>query len=114
MVTTRPLRLEPLWAVTNETMRNWLKQTVKGIEADGVYFTIQVTPHTLRRSYIMHMLYHRHPRKVIQALVGHMDPHLVEVYTRVFALDMAATLAVPFTGDGRDTVEILRALPPLE
>ena len=34
----------------------------------------------------------------------------MEVYTRVFALDMAAT-AVPFTGDGRDAAEILRSLP---
>lgn len=30
------------------------------------------------------------------------------------ALDMAATLAVPFTGDGRDAAEILRTLPPLK
>lgn len=56
--------------------------------------------HTFRHSYIMHMLYHRQPRKVIQALAGHKDPRSTEVYTRVFALDMAATLAVPFTGDG--------------
>lgn len=41
----------------------------------------------------MHMLYHRQPRKVIQALAGHKDPRSMEVYTRVFALDMAATLA---------------------
>ncbi len=66
-----------------------------------------------RHSYIMHMLYHRQPRKVIQALAGHRDPRSMEVYTRVFALDMAATLAVPFTGDGRDAAEILRTLPPL-
>lgn len=59
-------------------------------------------------------LYHRQPRKVIQALVGHRDPRSTEVYTRVFALDMAATLAVPFTGDGRDAAEILRTLPPLK
>ncbi|EPV4662697.1 tyrosine-type recombinase/integrase, partial [Escherichia coli] len=26
----------------------------------------------------------------------------------------AATLAVPFTGDGRDAAEILRTLPPLK
>ncbi|AHG12375.1 replication protein [Escherichia coli EPECa14] len=38
----------------------------------------------------------------------------MEVYTRVFALDMAATLVVPFTGDGRDAAEILRTLPPLK
>ncbi len=71
MITTRPRRREPLWAVTDETMRNWLKQAVRRAEADGVHFSIPVTPHTFRHSYIMHMLYHRQPRKVIQALVGH-------------------------------------------
>ncbi|HBT8739115.1 TPA: phage integrase family protein, partial [Klebsiella pneumoniae] len=63
MVTTRPRRREPLWPVTDETMRNWLKQAVKRAEADGVHFSIPVTPHTFRHSYIMHMLYHRQPRK---------------------------------------------------
>lgn len=100
-------------AVTDETMRNWLKQAVKWAEADGVHFSIPVTPHTFRHSYIMHMLYHRQPRKVIQALAGHKDPRSMEVYTRVFALDMAATLAVPFTGDEHDAAQILRTLPPL-
>ena len=71
-----------------------------------VFYTIEP------RTPIMHMLYHRQPRKVIQALAGHKDPRSMEVYTRVFALDMAATLAVPFTGDGRDAAEILRSLPP--
>ncbi|MEE3796237.1 tyrosine-type recombinase/integrase, partial [Escherichia coli] len=80
---------------------------------------ISLSPPTIcnsafRHSYIMHMLYHRQPRKVIQALAGHRDPRSMEVYTRVFALDMAATLAVPFTGDGRDAAEILRTLPPLK
>ena len=98
--------------VRDETMRNWLKQAVKRAEADGVHFSIAVTPHTFRHSYIMHMLYHRQLRKVIQALAGHKDPRSMEVYTRVFALDMAATLAVPFTADGRDAAEILRSLPP--
>ncbi|EIR2617852.1 site-specific integrase [Salmonella enterica subsp. enterica serovar Miami] len=88
------------------TMRNWLKQAVKRAEADGVHFSIPVTPHTFRHSYIMHMLYHRQPKKVIQALVGHKDPRSMEVYTRVFAL------AVPFTGDGYDAAQILRTLPP--
>ena len=59
MVTTRPRRREPLWPVTDETMRNWLKQAVKRAEADGVHFSIAVTLHTFRHSYIMHMLYHR-------------------------------------------------------
>lgn len=63
MITTRPRRREPLWAVTDETMRNWLKQAVRRAEADGVHFSIPVTPHTFRHSYIMHMLYHRQPGK---------------------------------------------------
>ncbi len=42
MMTTRPRRREPLWSVTDETMRNWLKQAVKRAEADGVHFSIPV------------------------------------------------------------------------
>lgn len=83
MIITRPRRREPLWAVTDETMRNWLKQAVRRAEADGVHFSIPVTPHTFRHSYIMHMLYHRQPRKVILALAGHRDPRSMEVYTRL-------------------------------
>ncbi|SXL64583.1 site-specific recombinase, phage integrase family [Klebsiella pneumoniae] len=63
MVTTRPHRRDPLWFAIDETMRNWLKQTVKRAGADGVHFSIPETPHTFRQSYIMHMLYHRQPRK---------------------------------------------------
>lgn len=51
----------------------------------------------------MHMLYHRQPKKVLQAI----DPRSMEVYTRVFALEHAATLAMPLTGDSRDAAEIL-------
>lgn len=106
------VRLVPLTDISYvRQMESWMITTRP--EADGVHFSIPVTPHTFRHSYIMHMLYHRQPRKVIQALVGHRDPRSMEVYTRVFALDMAATLAVPFTGDGRDAAEILRTLPPL-
>ncbi|KAF1366433.1 tyrosine-type recombinase/integrase [Yokenella regensburgei] len=79
---------------------------------DGVFLSVPVTPHTFRHSYIMHMLYHRQPKKVIQSLVGHRDPRSMEVYTRVFALELTATLTVPFTGDGRDGADILRSLPP--
>lgn len=34
------------------------------------------------------------------------------VYTRVFALELAATIPVPFTRDGRDAADIVRSLPP--
>ncbi|VTM52728.1 site-specific recombinase, phage integrase family [Klebsiella quasipneumoniae] len=77
-----------------------------------MHFSIAVTPHTFRHSYIMHMLYHRQLRKVIQALAGHKDPRSMEVYTRVFALDMAATLAVPLPLTVEMPRRFLRSLPP--
>jgi len=112
MATERPKRREPLWSATDETMRNWLKAAVSRAAADGVHFSIPVTPHTFRHSYIMHMLYHRQPLKVIQSLAGHRDARSIEVYTRVFALELAGTLAVPFSGDGQDAAAVLRSLPP--
>lgn len=112
MASVRPKRREPLWTATDETMRNWLKAAVRRAAEDGVQFSIAVTPHTFRHSWIMHMLYHRQPLKVIQALAGHKDARSVEVYTRVFALELAATLSVPFTGDGHDAAAVLRSLPP--
>lgn len=85
-----------------------------GPKADEVHFSIPVTPHTFRHSYIMHMLYHRQPRKVIRALAGHRDRSM-GLLTRVFCTGYGChTLAVPFTGDGRDAAEILRTLPPLK
>lgn len=113
LATARPKRREPLWCVTDETMRNWLKAAIARAADDDVYFSVPVTPHTFRHSFIMHMLYHRQPQKVVQALVGHKDTRSMEVYSRVFALDLAATLDVPFTGDGIDAASILRALPPM-
>ncbi|STW80950.1 site-specific recombinase, phage integrase family [Klebsiella michiganensis] len=108
-----PRRREPLWPVTDETMRNWLKQAVKRTEADGVHFSIAVTPHTFRAQ-----LYHAHALSPA-AQEGHpgAGPGIrirarwksIPGYLR---LDMAATLAVPFTADGRDAAEILRSLPP--
>ncbi len=103
---------EPLWSVTDETMRNWLKAAVRRAADDGVHLSVPVTPHTFRHSYIMHLLYHRQPLKVIQALAGHKDARSIEVYTRVFALDVAATLEVSFSGEGTEAAAVLRSLPP--
>lgn len=38
MITTRLRRREPLWDVTDETMRNWLRQAISRVAADGVHF----------------------------------------------------------------------------
>ena len=47
----------------------------------------------------MHMLYnHVHP-KVLQALLGHEKSESTEVYTKVFALDVAAGKQVGFSLD---------------
>jgi len=36
----------------------------------------------------------------------------LEVYTRVFALDVAASLNVSFRGQGAEAAAVLRSLPP--
>lgn len=38
MITTRPRRREPLWAVTDETMRNWLNRLSDGPKLTGYTF----------------------------------------------------------------------------
>lgn len=86
MITTRPRRRESLWA-----------------EADGVHFSIPVTPHMFR---------HRATLCIYSIIASHgrllrpwPDTRIRarwSIYTRVFALDMTATLAVPFTGNGHD------------
>lgn len=53
-------------------------------------FSVPVTPHTFRHSYAMHMLYAGIPLKVLQSLMGHKSVSSTEVYTKVFALDVAA------------------------
>lgn len=50
----------------------------------------------------------RSRRRRATFLVGHRDARSIEVYTRVFALE----LAVPFSGDGQDAAAVLRSLPP--
>lgn len=52
MITTRPRRREPLWAVTDETMRNWLKQAVRR----GSLFDSGHTTHLPAQLYHAHAL----------------------------------------------------------
>lgn len=112
LASERPRCREPLWQVTDETMLNWLKAAVARAADDGVHFSVPLTPHTFRHSYTMHLLYHRQPLKVIQALAGHKDARSIDVYTRLFALDVAATLNVSFSRRGAEAAAVLRSLPP--
>ena len=76
--------------------------------ADGVTFSVPVTPHTFRHSYAMHMLYAGIPLKVFQSLMGHKSISSTEVYTKVFALDVAARHRVQFSMAEADAVAMLK------
>ncbi len=46
-----------IWEVTDRKVRTWIGEAVVAAAADGVTFSVPVTPHTFRHSYAMHMLY---------------------------------------------------------
>lgn len=95
--------------MTDRTVRtDW--EAVAAAAADGVTFSVPVTPHTFRHSYAMHMLYAGIPLKVLQSLMGHKSISSTEVYTKVFALDVAARHRVQFAMPESDAVAMLKQL----
>lgn len=97
-----------IWNITDRTVRTWLSEAVEAAAADGVRFSVPVTPHTFRHSYAMHMLYNGIPLKVLQSLMGHKSISSTEVYTKVFALDVAARHRVKFQMPEGEAVAILK------
>ncbi|MDH2272327.1 site-specific integrase [Serratia marcescens] len=97
-----------LWTITDRTVRSWLAEAVEAAARDGVTFSVPITPHTFRHSYAMHMLYAGIPLKVLQALMGHKSVSSTEVYTKVFALDVAARHRVQFSMPEADAVAMLK------
>lgn len=97
-----------IWQITDRTVRSWLNEAVESAAADGVRFSIPVTPHTFRHSYAMHMLYAGIPLKVLQSLMGHKSVSSTEVYTKVFALDVAARHRVQFHMPETDAVSMIK------
>lgn len=85
----------------------WLNEAVAASSCVGVSFPVPVTPHTSRHSYAMHMLYADIALKAMQSLMGHRSIKSTEVYTRVFALDMAARHRVQFQMPGTEAVAML-------
>lgn len=69
---------------------------------------VPVTPHTFHHSYAMHILYAGIPLKVLLALMGHKSINSTEVYTKVFALDVAACHRVQFQMPEADAVAMLK------
>ena len=96
-----------IWEVTDRTVRAWIGEAVT---ADGVTLSVPVTPHTFRHSYAMHMLYAGIPLKVLQSLMGHKSISSTEVYTKVFALDVAARHRVQFAMPEADAVALIKQL----
>jgi len=97
-----------LWSVTDRTVRTWISEAVEAAAADGVTFSVPVTPHTFRHSYAMHMLYAGIHPKALQSLMGHKSPKSTEVYTKVFALDVTARHRVQFSMPGNEAVAMLK------
>ena len=91
-----------IWEVTDRTVRAWIGEAVT---ADGVTLSVPVTPHA------MHMLYVGIPLKVLQSLMGHKSISSTEVYTKVFALDVAARHRVQFSMLESDAVSMLKRIP---
>lgn len=99
-----------LWEITDRTVRTWLNEAVEAAAADGITFSVPVTPHTFRHSYAMHMLYAGIPLKVLQSLMGHKSVSSTEVYTKVFALDVAARHRVQFQMPADDAVSLMKQI----
>jgi len=92
-------------------VRNWINRAIDAAARVGVRLSIEVSPHTFRHSFAMHMLYHHVPPKVLQSLLGHEKFESTEVYTKVFALDVAASHQVRFSLDTESSLQLLRILP---
>lgn len=97
-----------IWEITDRTVRTLLGEAVEAAAADGVTFSVPVIPHTFRHSYAMHMLYAGIPLEVLQSLMGHKSVSSTEVYTKVFALDVAARHRVQFSMPGTEAVAMLK------
>lgn len=98
----------PVWTVSDRTVRNWINRAADAAARAGVRLSIDVSPHTFRHSFAMHMLYHHVPPKVLQSLLGHEKFESTEVYTKVFALDVAAGHQVRFSLDTDTSLQLLR------
>lgn len=97
----------PLERRNKRTGRTWINEAVESAAADGVI----LIPHTFGHSYAMHMLYVGILLKVLQSFIGHKSVSSTEVYTKVFALDVAARHRVQFQMPGAEAVALLKAQP---
>ncbi|WP_373368461.1 tyrosine-type recombinase/integrase [Serratia fonticola] len=103
-------KTKPIWPVTDDTARNWLKKVLLEADRQGMRFSLErVTPHTFRHSFAMHLLFHGVAPQTLQAVLGHKDFKSTQVYLKVFSLDYAASRgSVPFSMDAGVAAEMLQ------
>uniref|UniRef100_UPI002B05AD6A tyrosine-type recombinase/integrase n=1 Tax=Aeromonas hydrophila TaxID=644 RepID=UPI002B05AD6A len=105
LATVKLPKSAPIWAVTDQTVRNWLKEAEGGLRGRGVHLVVPLTPHVFRHSFAMHLLLcgNLHIKR-LQAYLGHRSLKSTECYTAVLALDAAASeiglsFSVPIEGN---------------
>ncbi|BCR31435.1 resolvase [Aeromonas caviae] len=93
-----------IWPVTDQTVRNWLKEAEGGLRGRGVNLVVALTPHVFRHSFAMHHLLQGNTHiKRLQAYLGHRSLRSTECYTQILALDAAASeIGLSFTVIGSD------------
>lgn len=81
-----------IWSVTAQTVRNWLSDAVKKAGEAGVKFSVEISPHTFRHSFAMHLLLFGHIHiKRLQSYLGHKSLRSTEIYTQMVSLDAGLT-----------------------
>lgn len=103
-------RTKRIWPESDDTMRNWLHEAVVRCEAEGFRFSVPVTPHTLRHSFGMHLLYCGVAPLTLQALMGHKDFKSTQIYLKTLALeaDVSGQYSVRFGMDKGEAEALLR------
>ncbi len=105
-------KTKPIWPVTDDTARHWLKKVLLEADRRCVWYSLEhVTPptHTFRHSFAMRLLFHGVAPQTLQAVMGHNDFKSTQVYLKVFNLDYAASRgSVPFSMDAGMVAEIVQ------
>lgn len=92
LATVKLARGARIWPVTDQTVRNWLKEADTALRGRGVHLVVPLTPHVFRHAFAMHLLLQGNLHiKRLQAYLGHRSLKSTEVYTQVLALDAAAS-----------------------
>lgn len=85
--THRLAKTKPVWAVTPQTVRDWLARAYRITQEQDQVIAFKPTPHTLRHSYAVHCVLHHVPVPVLQSWMGHRSRASTEIYTQVLGIE---------------------------